>query len=204
MLLIKKPNQWDVSLPNGKLLAGTYLFVDGPIDLFTHQQVIDYNVQEITDSGLIADLSLLDYDVWDGEVRRMTTGPNPLSDPLTGSDLAAHLRGAKYLAKRNASIAYAAKYQALATKEGTLEQASWSQQLTEAQALSADSNVDTPLLDVLATARGVSTSQYATSVIAAAAAYTQSRNDLLTELKSIYQEIDQTTSAVELKNTGWY
>ena len=205
MLLIKKTKQWgDVNLPSGKLIATDYLLIDADASILTPQQVIDFNVRDVTDAQLISDLQRLDHDVWDGEVRRMTTGPNPLSDPLTGDDLASHLRGAKYIAKRNASIAYAGKYQALSTKEGALEQASWAQQLQEAQSYVADNQAPTPLLSMLAEVRGVTVAQFANTVVAAAAAYTQSRDDLLSELRTIHQQIDEATTAVELKNLGWY
>jgi len=201
MLLLKKPTNntivWEV--PMGvRILMGGFFIYDGSIKDFTTQQIADYNIVEVTNEPLATDITLLDHDVWDGEVRKMTTGPSPLSDPLEGDNLVAHLRAIKYLAKLGAADFYDSKYQASYLVESSLEQSTWAQQLTEATNGGA-----MPLLTALAQAKNIPVEQYAQEVIEAAASHASTRDALLAELKTAYQTIDLAETAADVKALGW-
>lgn len=185
------------------IAGGKYFLVDADISAFTNDQVKEYGMIKITDTQLIDDLSKTDYDVWEGEVRRLTTGPNPWSEPLTGMELQSWLRGAKYISKLVAADTINAQFQTVASTETPLEQSSWDQQLQEANALLADPNASAPLIEVLASMRNITPYAYASNVVSAYAKYITDRNRLLADLKSAYQTIDEKTDPVELKNLGW-
>jgi hypothetical protein len=206
MLLLKANLAKPLSIqlpPNSKWLVGGYILIDADISVFTPSQISDYSIITISDATA-ATLTALDYTIQDdGQVRKLTTGPTPLSAPLDGSDLDNYMAGAKYLSKLNAAASYNTQYNALPNSESMLEQSTWSQQLAEATAYTADNTVATPLLSVLAPTRNETVAQYAADVIAAAAAYDTARNTLLAALKSQYQSIDNTTAASDLKNLGW-
>jgi hypothetical protein len=201
MLLLKKPTNnhtvWEI--PMGvRILIGGFFIYNGSIEDFTPQQISDYKIIEVTQEPLRTDIQLLDHDVWDGQVRKMTTGPNPLSDPLEGDLLASHLRAIKYIAKLGASDFYDSKYQASTVIESVLEQSTWAQQLSE-----ANIGGDMPLLTLLAQAKNITVEQYADQVKAAATAHTDARNALVAELKTAYQTIDRAETAEAVKALGW-
>lgn len=206
MLLVKidpaKPIS--INLPaSSKMLLGTYFFVDASITYFTPTQISDYNIIEITDPTLISDLSLLDYSIQDdGSVRKMTTGPNPLSEPLD-EQLASFLRGAKFISKRNVGLVYDIKFSAVTYSETALEKSSWDQQLSEAYNVINSGAITAPLLSVLASAKGITLNEMAQRVITASELYTATCNQLVTELKTHTSMIESATTALELKNFGW-
>ena len=208
MLLIKYKGIYPATIPlptTFKLLAGaTYVFGDGDISVYTNQQITDYNIKEITDPALIAELNLNNHTIHtDSTVRFYGTGENWLSEPLVGADLSTFMLGAKYIAKLNAADSFNVQFNSLSSGESALEQATWSQQLAEATAYITDNNASTPLLTSLAAARNLTVAQYAQNVVNANAAYTAKVNALAVDLKTQYQTIDDTQTPQDLKNTGW-
>lgn len=205
MLLAKRPKTPDAwRVPDtARVLIDEWFLIDGALTDFTPDQIRLYKMREITDPALQADLPWLTHDVWDGVVRRMTTGSAPLGDPLSGDDLAAWTRAYRYLAKAAAADAHSAAWSAAQQSESELERQSWPQQQAEAQALAADPTAETPLLDLLATARGISTSAYASKVRSAAAAANADLAARVADLKAAYQAIDSANSASDLKSLGW-
>jgi hypothetical protein len=208
MLLIKYKGIFPTPIPTPatfKLLAGnTYIFGDGDLSVYTSQQIIDYDITEITDPTLIDQLDLNNYTIHtDGTVRLYGSGENWLSDPLVGADLSTFMLGAKYIAKLNAAANFNAKFNALAANESQLEQATWSQQLTEATAYIADNNAPTPLLTALSAVRNLTVAQYAQNVVNANVAYTAKVNALAVDLKTQYQTIGDAQTPQDLKNTEW-
>jgi len=182
---------------------GDYYLVDSDISTFTPQQITDYKIRTLTDAQDIADIQFLIHDIWDGVVCLMTTGPNPKGDPLTGDDLASHLRAMKFVAKLEAADRFNTSYQALKNNESALEQSTWAQQLAEATAYSADSSAAIPLLSVLAPARNQTVAQYAADVVSAASAFATAQTQLIVDLKSAYQAIDNCSTAQDLRALGW-
>jgi hypothetical protein len=207
MLLLKinpvKP--LTIQIPSdGKWLISSFVLFDGDINNFTPTEINDFGIISLTDPVTISNLTNLDYSIQDdGLVQKLTTGPNPLSAPLVGVELNQYIQGAKYLSKINAGNNYQTQFQAMEEQENGLEQSSWSEQLAEAQAYQADPATPVPLLESLAAVRGVSVADYAQGVITASTAYTNARNVLLVNLKTQYQTIDDCTTALDLKNTGW-
>lgn len=206
MLLLKQPQNNEISfaVPNTAIrIIGNFFLVDADISIFTSAQVAAYKVKVVTDATLIADLEKLTYDVWDGLVRKMTTGPSPLSEPLFGDELESHLRGIKYIAKLNAAMAFNDQYQALVNTDTDLEQSTWSQQLAEATAYTANSSASTPLLSALAAVKGITVAQYAEKVMSASAAYNTAVATLMTNLKTATAEINAAADAATVKSLGW-
>lgn len=207
MLLIKVDLSKPISLnlpSTSKLLSGGYFFADANLNYFTPTQISDYKITEILDMQVIADLNKVDYSIQDdGSVRKMTTGPDPLSSALEGDELESFMRGAKYISKKNASIAYDSKFGSLKQQESALEQSTWDQQLAEATAYLSNSSVDVPLLELLAASRGTTINEIALRIQAAALNYANARNSLVAELKSHYNSIDNSASALDLKSLGW-
>jgi hypothetical protein len=207
MLLLKKPQNQTVDffvLPNNAIkIMGDYYLVDADISTFTPQQIVDYKIRTITDSQDIADIQKLINDIWDGVVCLMTTGPNPKGDPLTGDDLAGHLRAMKFVAKLEAASRFDTSYQALTNVESQLEQSTWAQQLAEATAFTANNSATTTLLSVLAPARNQTVAEYAADVISAATEYSTAQTALIANLKTAYQTIDNCTTAQDLRALGW-
>jgi len=207
MLLLKiNPSKpLTISLPtDGKWLISNFVLFNGDINNFTPTEINDFGIISLTDPVTIANLTNLDYSIQDsGLVQKLTTGPNPLSAPLEGAALDQYMAGAKYLSKINASNVYEVQYQAMEQQENGLEKSSWSEQLAEAQAYQADPAASVPLLDSLAAVRGISVAEYATLVINANISYTSTRNALLVNLKTAYQNIDNAPTALDLKNLGW-
>jgi hypothetical protein len=205
MLLAKRPQKidlWQIACASTPLISGWFL-LDAKTSDFTAGQIRQFKIREITDAALLSDLLWLTHDVWDGAVRRMTTGEQPLSEPLSGADLAAHLRGIKWLAKIIAADHHSAAWERSLQAESALEQQSWTQQLSEAEAVLANPTAEAPLLSVLAAARNVSVPDYAATVVAAAAATAADQALRLAALKSTYQAIDGCETAAEVKNLGW-
>jgi hypothetical protein len=208
MLLIKYKGIIPATIPlpaSFKLLAGeTYIFGEGDISAYKNQQVTEYNIREITDSSLIAQLNLNNYTIHtDGTVRLYGTGENWLSNPLVGADLSTFMLGAKYIAKLNAANNFNVQFNSLSSNESALEKSTWTQQLAEATAYIANNNAPTPLLTALAAARNLTVAQYAQNVVNAHASYTAKVNALAVNLKTQYQTIDDAQTPQDLKNTGW-
>lgn len=207
MLLIKVDLSKPISLNlpgTAKLLSGGYFFADANLNYFTPTQIADYKITEISDIQVINDLNKLDYSIQDdGSVRKMTTGPSPLSDQLEGTELESFMRGAKYISKKNASISYDSRFSSLKQQESALEQSTWDQQLTEATAYLNDNSAEVPLLELIASSRGITVNEVALRIQAAATNYANARNSLLAELKSHFSSIDNSTSALDLKSLGW-
>lgn len=208
MLLIKFngifPTPFPLPASFTVLAAQTYILADASLSDYTSQQISDYSIKEITDAGLITNLSMNNRTIHsDGTVRLYGTGENWLGEVVTGADLSSFLIGARYIAKLNAAINYTGRFDALSTTESKLEQATWSQQQAEAAAYLADNNASTPLLSLLAAARNLTVAQYAQNVVNASAAYSTAVNALVTELKTQYQIIDSSETPQALKDTGW-
>lgn len=205
LLKINQAKPLTIQLPtDARWLINNFVLFEGDINNFTPTEINDFGLISLTDPVTIANLTNLDYSIQDdGQVQKLTTGPNPLSAPLEGVALDQYIAGAKYLSKINASNAYQVQYQAMEEQENGLEKSSWNEQYAEAQAYQADPSASVPLLDSLAAVRGISVADYASLVIAANTAYTNARNTLLVDLKSQYQTIDSCTTALDLKNTGW-
>ena len=208
MLLIKYKGNLPSQFPlpaNFKLLAGqTFVFGEGNLSSYAPSQIREYHIKEITDPALISRLNLNNHTIHtDGTVRLYGTGEHWLGEPLVGVDLGEFLIGARYLAKINAAAAYENQFNALAKNESQLEQATWAQQLSEALAYLSNNAFFAPLLTQLAEARNITVAQYAQHVVDANAAYAQSVNALVVNLKEQYQAIDNAGSPQALKDTGW-
>lgn len=208
MLLVNnKISGLGINLPSGQrtTLSVNYSLIDTDNTWwYTIPDIAVNRIKQITDTTLINQLKLLTRTIHkDGTVRMYGTGVDWLGEPLAGSELENFLEGAKYIAKLNAAIAYDNKAKTLVGNESVLEQGTWAQQLSEAQAVIADSNASTPLLTVLASARNISVADYAQNVITASNNYAQAQSSLLAELKTNYQLIDTASTAQALKDTGW-
>jgi hypothetical protein len=162
-------------------------------------------VVEVTDSSLIDRLKLLSNTIHtDGSVRTYGSGSEYLaSPPLAGDDLAKFILAAKYIAKLNAARAADKRYKVMAASDTVFEQATWTQQLSEANDFVSTSTASTPLLTQLAAVRNITVAEYAQKVITANAGYTAAQNSLLVELKTEYQKIDDAATAQAVKDTGW-
>lgn len=209
MLLVKAPKNKPLTItlpPNSKRLSteyANYAAVDAELTAFTTGEINDYSITAVPDN-LITAINLLDYSIFpDGTVKKWGTGPSPTTDPLTGADLQNFIVGAKFISKLNISDDYNKKYEALVNTESDLEQSSWAEQLTEAQAYLADNNSPTPLLSMLAPLRNNTVQQYAQKVVTASENYKLARNTLLAELKTKYQELDNAQTALQVKELGW-
>jgi hypothetical protein len=207
MLLVNnKISGLGVNLPSGQrtMLSVNYTLIDADNTWQNTSDLAVNRIKEITDTTLINQLKMLNHNIHkDGTVRMYGTGQDWLGEPITGTDLENFLEGARYIAKLNAAEAYDNKAKTLFGNESVLEQSTWAQQLSEAQAVIADSNASTPLLTVLASARNISVADYAQNVITASNNYAQAQSSLLAELKTNYQLIDTASTAQALKDTGW-
>jgi hypothetical protein len=207
MLLLNNRVTNTGAMPPGHAVVLTgvgYSLIDSTSTWYTSSNIGVDVLTEITDPTLIDQLKLLIHTIHtDGTVRLYGSGTDWLGEAITGDDLANFLAGAKYIAKLNAAAAYDKKYATLSSTESALERSTWNQQLTEAKALQTDPNAATPLLTALAASRGISTTQYAQDVVTAATAYSTAQADLVARLKAAYREIDNTTTAQALKDTGW-
>jgi len=208
MLLVNnKISGLGINLPSGQrtTLSVNYSLIDTDNTWwYTIPDIAVNRIKQITDTTLIDQLKLLTHTIHkDGTVRMYGTGVDWLGEPLAGSELENFLEGAKYIAKLNVAIAYDNKAKTLVGNESVLEQGTWAQQLSEAQAVISDSNASTPLLTVLASARNISVADYAQNVITASNNYAQAQSSLLAELKTNYQLIDTASTAQALKDTGW-
>lgn len=209
MLLIKAPKNkpLTIALPaNSKRLAveyANYALVNAELADFTTGEINDYSIIAVPDN-LTTAINLLDYSIFpDGTVKKWGTGPSPTTEPLTGQDLENFILGIKFISKLNISEDYNKKYEALVNTESDLEQSSWAEQLLEAQAYLANNSTPTPLLSVLAPLRNNTVQQYAQKVVAASENYKLARNNLLVELKTKYQQLDDAQTAIQVKELGW-
>jgi len=84
---------------------------------------------------------------------------------------------------------YDLRYKELDLETGKLEVASWVQQKAEAEAYIADNSADTPLLNALATARGITNLEMANKIITANTNYNNSVASLLESRQAIESEI---------------
>ena len=98
------------------------------------------------------------------------------------------LLGAAILRKKLDFI-YTEKYKSLSLQADPLESATWEQQKTEAAAFTADNSASVPMLDALATARGITTTAMVTLVNNAVSAYNTSMTTLLANKQAIEKEI---------------
>ena len=98
------------------------------------------------------------------------------------------LLGAAILRKK-LDFFYTEKYKSLSLQADPLESATWEQQKTEAAAFTADNSASVPMLDALATARGISTTAMVTLVNNAVSAYNTSMTTLLANKQTIEKEI---------------
>jgi len=206
MLLLNNRITNTGTMPSGKatVLSVGYTLIDTTGTWYTTANLSVGILNEVTDPTLCEQLKLLINTIHtDGTVRLYGSGVNWLGTPITGDDLANFLVAAKYVAKLNAAAAYDKQFATLSLTESQLEQSTWSQQLAEAHAVKADPNATTPLLSALAAVRNVTVSDYAQNVLDAASAYAQAQTQLVSDLKSAYQNIDNATTAQALKDTGW-
>ena len=205
MLLLNNRITNTGTMPSGKatVLSVGYTLIDTTGTWYTTANLSVGILNEVTDPTLCEQLKLLINTIHtDGTVRLYGSGVNWLGTPITGDDLANFLVAAKYVAKLNAAAAYDKQFATLSLTESQLEQSTWSQQLAEAHAVKADPNETTPLLSALAAVRNVTVSDYAQNVLDAASAYAQAQTQLIADLKSAYQNIDNATTAQALKDTG--
>jgi hypothetical protein len=206
MLLLNNRLTNTGTMPAGQatVLSVGYTLIDTTATWYTTANLSVGVLNEVTDSTLISQLKLLINTIHtDGTVRPYGSGVNWLGDPITGDDLANFLVAAKYISKLNAAAAYDKQFATLSLTESQLEQSTWSQQLAEANAVIADPNAATPLLTALASARNVTVAEYAQNVVNAAATYARTQTQLVTDLKTAYQTIDNATTAQAVKDTGW-
>ena len=193
-------------MPAGKatVLSVGYTLIDTTATWYTTANLSVGVLNEVTDPTLIGQLKLLVNTIHtDGTVRPYGSGVDWLGTPITDDDLANFLVGAKYVAKLNAAAAYDKQFATLSSNESQLERSTWSQQLAEAHAVKTDPSTATLLLSALAAVRNVTVAEYAQDVIDAASAYAQAQTQLIADLKSAYQNIDNATTAKAVKDTGW-
>jgi hypothetical protein len=84
---------------------------------------------------------------------------------------------------------YDLKYTELNLETGALEVATWNQQKLEADAFIADNTASVPMLQALATARGISKLEMANKIITANESYNTSVSSLLSSRQTVEQEI---------------
>ena len=79
-----------------------------------------------------------------------------------------------------------------------LEQGTWLQQRTEAEAYSADNNTATPMLDALATARNITKAEMVQKVLSAVQTYNQKIAELLAAKQGVETEIKNCQTMADL------
>ena len=100
------------------------------------------------------------------------------------------LLGAAILRKK-LDYYYTEKYKSLSLQADPLESATWEQQKNEASAYTADNTASVPMLDALATARGITTAAMVTLVNNAVSSYNTSMTTLLANKQAIEKEIKE-------------
>jgi len=100
------------------------------------------------------------------------------------------LLGAAILRKK-LDFFYTEKYKSLSLQADPLESATWEQQKREALEFAADSSAAVPMLDALATARGITTAAMVTLVTDAVSSYNTSMTTLLANKQTIEKEIKE-------------
>ena len=208
MLLIKFDGKFPITAfrlpPSYKIVMGNYVWTNADISFFTPAEIAGMNIRTITDPTLIEAINLGDHTIHtDGTVRFYGTGTNWLGDPLTGDKFAKFMVCAKYFAKLNAKDSFDAKFSSIHHRESALEESTWSQQLAEAKAYTANHSAPTPLLSLLAVANNQSLASFVQSVLDADVAYNTAVANLLSQLNEQYRLIDASLVPNDLKKLGW-
>jgi len=218
MLLLKIDNSpLTFQIPPGtKYSSHGWMLVDLPITSFNAGQIAQYKITEITDPTLLSELNYINYTVLDnGNVAYITTvvDSNPsdiasghlesfvtLTDP---THVSLFLAGYKYLSNLEIQAEYDAKFANLTVTTSSLEASTFTQQLAEAQAYMSNSSYPTPLLSKLSAASGVTISQLASEAIAKQAAYQDRQAELLGQMLSDQQEVNNCSTPLQVKQLGW-
>lgn len=110
---------------------------------------------------------------------------------LTDEDKANGAAFMRALMRQILDDVYDKRFAQLNLMTSSLEQGTWTQQRTEAEAYQADNSITTPMLSALATARGITVADMATKVLLAVDKYNQDVANLLASKQAVEQEIKQ-------------
>ena len=219
MLLMKL--DWSQSLsftipPGSTAATSGWILVDMPLAQFTPDQQRKFNIHEITDPVMIEALTHLEYHVLDDGcvVKGGTVGDHSdevhnhenhlMAFPSIEPEHLPHFINAiKYVSKLECQAHFDEKFAALAPSQSTLEASTLPQQLAEAQAYMANQSYPTPLLSVLSQGSGMSVAEIAQRAIDRNSAYEGQKASLLSEMLGDMLEIDNCTTALEVKQLGY-
>jgi len=204
-------------LPPGSTAATSgWVLVDLPLSQFTPELQVKFKIHEITDPAMIEALTHIEYHVLDdgSVVKGGTVGDH--SDtvheyenhlqafPVIAAEHLPHFINAiKYISKLECQYHFDTKFAALTPAQSTLEASTFTQQLAEAQAFMANPAYPTPLLSVLSQGSGMSIADLAQRAIDRNSAYEGQKASLLAEMLGDMLEIDNCTTALEVKKLGY-
>lgn len=108
---------------------------------------------------------------------------------LTTDDIANTVTFMKHIMRLRLDEVYDKRIIQQKMQVSMLEHDSWAEQLAEAKAWQADNSVSVPMVDALATARGITTSEMVTKIIDANTAYNAKIQTLLAAKQTVETEI---------------
>lgn len=204
-------------IPPGSTAATSgWVLVDLPLAQFTPEQQVKFKIHEITDPAMIEALTHLEYHVLeDGSVVKGGTVGDHSDEvhnyenhltafPTIDSEHLPHFINAiKYVSKIECQDHFDTKFAALTPVHSTLETSTFPQQLAEAQAYQSNPAYPTPLLSVLSQGSGMSVAELAQRAIDRNSAYEGQKASLLAEMLGDLLEIDNCTTALEVKKLGY-
>lgn len=173
----------------GNLLPHVSFAGGEPTDAWLQSNDVFRVVDYLTSDGSISMASVEPY-LLDGEVYTVESRVLDLADVKS-------LRTAEIVAAAEAALA------ALAESYPRLEVATWSQQIAEAQAISGDAAVETPMLSAISTSSGISKEELAASILAKATAYKSAAGAIVGKRLALTEAIAQATTALDVLAVTW-
>ncbi len=113
---------------------------------------------------------------------------------LTDTDISNTVTFMKHIMRLRLDEVYDKRRVQQMMQVSTLEYSSWPEQLAEAQSWQADNSASVPMVEALATARGITTSEMVTKIIDANAAYNTKIQTLLSAKQIVETEIKACTT----------
>ena len=202
--------------PGTKYSTHGWVLVDDQLGNYTADQILKYAIHEILDPTVIADLQFINYTVLDDGSVALTSTVGDHTDAVESQEdhmqffpkidpanEATFLAGYKYIANLEIQMEYDKRFAALGPVTSNLEAASFNSQLAEAQAVQSNPNYPTPLLSSLSAASGLSVADLAASAVAKNSAYQDSINGLLGKMLADKQAVQNSPTALQVKQLGW-
>jgi len=159
---------------------------------YTPEIISGYNMIELSET---VGSGLQQFDIIDGELKKYDENGELLPEgtkeyiTMTEEQLANQIEAKKFLLVAELNRKLDAKLESFFNQFSTAEKETWNLQLTEAKDFTADETATTPILSVLAGARGITVAELAAKVLAKATSYQQTVATMIAEKQVIESQV---------------